>query len=156
MPIGTPTPEDREFIRIALEEAQAGFEEGGVPVGAVMIEDGEVLARGRNRRVQDGNPVSHGETDCMKNAGRRPDYSKITMYTTLSPCMMCTGTILQFGIRRLVIGEVKNFAGNVEFLSERGVDVVILHDEACIDLMSRFIEIRPELWYEDIAGNERV
>ncbi len=156
MPIGTPTPEDREFMRLAFEEAQAGFDEGGVPVGAVMVENGELVARGRNRRVQDENPVSHGETDCMKNAGRRPDYSKITMYTTLSPCMMCTGTILQFGIRRVVIGEAKNFAGNIEFLSERGVEVVLLHDEACIELMSRFIDTRPDLWFEDIAGNERV
>jgi cytosine deaminase len=90
----------------------------------------------------------------MKNAGRRPDYSGVTMYTTLSPCMMCTGTILQFGIRRVVIGEAKNFAGNIEFLSERGVEVVLMHDEACIELMSRFIEERPDLWYEDIAGNE--
>jgi len=90
----------------------------------------------------------------MKNAGRRPDYSKITMYTTLSPCMMCTETILQFGSRRMVIGEAKNFAGNIEFLSERGVEVVLVHDEDCIELMARFIEERPDLWYEDIAGNE--
>ena len=156
MPIGTPTPEDREFMRLAFEEAQFGFDEGGVPVGALMVEHGEVVARGRNRRVQDANPVSHGETDCMKNAGRRPDYSNITMYTTLSPCMMCTGTILQFGIPRIVIGEAKNFAGNIEFLSGRGVEVVLLHDEACIELMSRFIDTRPDLWFEDIAGNEGV
>ena len=155
MPIGTPTPEDREFMRVAYEEARAGFDEGGVPVGAAMVENGRVVARGRNRRVQDENPVSHGETDCMKNAGRRSDYSRVTMFTTLSPCMMCTGTILQFGIRRVVIGEAKNFAGNIEFLSERGVEVVLLHDEACIELMSSFIGARPDLWFEDIAGNER-
>ena len=130
------------------------YEAGGVPVGAVMVENGTIIGRGHNRRVQDANPVSHGETDCMKNAGRRPDYSGVTMYTTLSPCMMCTGTILQFGIPRVVIGEAENFAGNIEFLSERGVEVVLMHDEDCIDLMSRFIEERPDLWYEDIAGNE--
>ena len=154
MPLGTPTAEDRGFMREAHAEALASYEAGGVPVGAVMVENGEIIGRGHNRRVQDSNPVSHGETDCMKNAGRRPDYSRVTMYTTLSPCMMCTGTILQFGIHRVVIGEAKNFAGNIEFLSERGVEVVLMHDEACIGLMSRFIEERPDLWYEDIAGNE--
>ena len=153
MPLGTPTPEDRDFMREAYAQARASYEAGGVPVGAVMVENGEVIGRGHNRRVQDANPVSHGETDCMKNAGRRPDYSGVTMYTTLSPCMMCTGTILQFAIRRVVIGEAKNFAGNIEFLSERGVEVVLMHDEACIELMSRFIEERPDLWCEDIAGN---
>ena len=153
MPLGTPTAEDRGFMREAHAEALASYEAGGVPVGAVMVENGAIIGRGHNRRVQDSNPVSHGETDCMKNAGRRPDYSRITMYTTLSPCMMCTGTILQFGIRRVVVGEAKNFAGNIEFLSERGVEVVLLHDEACIELMSRFIDERPDLWYEDIAGN---
>ena len=154
MSLGTPTAEDRDFMREAHAEALASYEAGGIPVGAVMVESGTIIGRGHNRRVQDSNPVSHGETDCMKNAGRRPDYSRVTMYTTLSPCMMCTGTILQFGIRRVVIGEAKNFAGNIEFLSERGVEVVLVHDEACIELMARFIEERPDLWYEDIAGNE--
>jgi cytosine deaminase len=119
-----------------------------------MVEDGAIIGRGRNRRVQEGNPVSHGETDCMKNAGRRSDYSRVTMYTTLSPCMMCTGTILQFGIQRVVIGEDRNFPGNIDFLSERGVEVVLLDDRDCIELMSKFIAERPELWYEDISGNK--
>ncbi len=145
--------DDRRFMRLAYEEAQTGYREGGVPVGAVMVEGGVVVGRGHNRRVQDGNPLSHGETDCMKNAGRRPDYSKVTMYTTLSPCMMCAGTIVQFGIRRVVIGEAENFSGNVEFLRERGVEVVLLDDAECKALMSRFIAERPELWFEDIAGD---
>lgn len=145
---------DREFMALAFDEAKAGYEEGGVPVGAVMVKEGRAVGRGRNRRVQDGNPVSHGETDCMKNAGRRPDYSKITMYTTLSPCMMCSGTIVQFGIKRVVIGEAQNFEGNIDFLRERGVEVLVLNDERCIELMSRFIRERPDLWFEDIAGNE--
>ena len=98
--------------------------------------------------------MSHGETDCMKNAGRRPDYSKVTMYTTLSPCMMCTGTIIQFGIGRVVIGEDKNFSGNIDFLRERGVEVTLLDHADCIALMKKFIAERPDLWYEDIAGNE--
>ncbi len=150
---GNATESDHAFMALALEEAQMGYDEGGVPVGAVMVEDGEIIGRGRNRRVQDGNPVSHGETDCMKNAGRRSDYSRVTIYTTLSPCMMCTGTILQFGIPRVVIGEHTNFAGNIDFLRERGVEVVVLNDRDCIELMSTFIAERPELWYEDISGN---
>jgi len=140
-------------MREAYAEALASYEAGGVPVGAVMVENGAIIGRGHNRRVQDANPVSHGETDCMKNAGRRSDYSRVTMYTTLSPCMMCAGTILQFGIRRVVVGEAQNFAGNLEFLSERGVEVVLMHDETCTALMTRFIKERPDLWYEDIAGN---
>jgi len=150
----TSEAEDRKFMKLAYEEAQAGFNEGGVPVGAVMVDNGAVIGRGHNRRVQDDNPVSHGETDCMKNAGRRPDYSEVTMYTTLSPCMMCAGTIIQFGIGRVVVGEERNFAGNIDFLRSRGVAVTLLDDADCIELMSRFIRERPELWYEDIAGNE--
>lgn len=154
MPADTESENDKKFMRLAFEEALAGYREGGVPVGAVMVENGKVIARGRNRRVQDDNPVSHGETDCMKNAGRRPDYSKVTMYTTLSPCMMCTGTILQFGLGRVVIGEDKNFPGNIGLLKERGVDVTLLDDPECIQLMKSFISERPDLWNEDIAAKE--
>ncbi|MDH3316724.1 MAG: nucleoside deaminase [Gammaproteobacteria bacterium] len=154
MPADTSAEDDKRFMRLAYDEAKAGYEEGGVPVGAVMVENGKVVGRGRNRRVQDDNPVSHGETDCMKNAGRRRNYSNTTMYTTLSPCMMCTGTIIQFGIGRVVVGENKNFPGNIDFLKERGVDVVLLNDADCIELMTKFIAERPDLWYEDIAGNE--
>lgn len=150
----TSTTDDQRFMKLAYDEARAGYDEGGVPVGAVMVENGEVIGSGRNRRVQDGNPVSHGETDCMKNAGRRPDYSRVTMYTTLSPCMMCAGTIIQFGIGRVVVGEDENFPGNIDFLEARGVDVTLLDDRDCKDLMKKFIKERPDLWYEDIAGNE--
>lgn len=143
--------DDKKFMNVAYEEAKAGYDEGGVPVGAVMVENGKLIGRGHNRRVQDGNPVSHGETDCMKNTGRRPGYSGVTMYTTLSPCMMCAGTIVQFGIGRVVVGEDKNFPGNIEFLRSRGVEVTLLDDQDCIDLMSKFIAERPDLWYEDIA-----
>jgi cytosine/creatinine deaminase len=146
--------DDIKFMKFAYQEAKDGYEEGGVPVGAVMVEDGQIIGRGRNRRVQDGNPISHGETDCMKNAGRRPGYSNVTMYTTLSPCMMCAGTIIQFGIGRVVIGEDQNFAGNIDFLRSRGVEVMLLDDQDCKDLMEKFIEERPDLWYEDIAGRE--
>jgi cytosine/creatinine deaminase len=109
------------------------------------------VAQGHNRRVQDGDPIAHGEMDCLRRAGRRPHYRHTTLYTTLSPCMMCAGTILQFGIPRVVVGERANFAGNCDLIAERGVDVVLLDDPDCIDLMARFIRERPDLWNEDIA-----
>ncbi|MFQ5785455.1 MAG: nucleoside deaminase [Alphaproteobacteria bacterium] len=146
-----PTDDDVKFMKLAYEEAGQGFDEGGVPVGSVMVEDGELLARGRNKRVQEGDPIAHGEMDCIRKAGRRPGYGHVTLYTTLAPCMMCTGTILQFGIPRVVVGENRNFAGNLDFLSEQGVEVVLMDDGDCIALMERFIAERPELWNEDIA-----
>lgn len=151
MPFVDSTEDDRRFMALALDEARAGYEEGGVPVGAVMAAAGKLLARGHNRRVQEGDPIAHGEMDCLRRAGRRPHYRDVTLYTTLSPCMMCAGTILQFGIPRVVVGERVNFDGNSDFLAERGVDVALLNDAVCIDLMSRFIREKPELWNEDIA-----
>lgn len=151
MPFVEPTANDCSFMRIALEEARQGYHEGGVPVGSVLVENGRSVAQGHNRRVQEGDPIAHGEMDCLRRAGRRPHYRNTVLYTTLSPCMMCTGTILQFGIPRVVVGERSNFEGHCEFLAERGVDVVLLHDPDCIDLMARFIRERPELWNEDIA-----
>ena len=151
MPRTEATSDDVTFMKLALEEALAGFDEGGVPVGSVMVEDGRVLARGRNKRVQDGDPIAPGEMDCLRAAGRRRHYRNTTLYTTLSPCMMCTGAILQFDIPRVVVGENRNFEGNIAFLSERGVEVVLMDDQACIDLMERFVRERPELWNEDIA-----
>jgi len=145
---------DQKYMDLARAQALTGYQEGGVPVGAVMVRDGEVVGQGYNRRVQDANPVSHGETDCMKNAGRRRDYAEITMYTTLSPCLMCAGTIVQFGIRRVVVGEARNFPGNLDFLRERGVEVLLMDDPQCIEMMTRFIAERPDLWFEDIAGND--
>ena len=139
-------------MQLALAEARQSHAGGGIPVGAVMVENRQVIGRGHNRRVQDDNPVSHGETDCMKNAGRRPSYAGVTMYTTLSPCMMCSGTIGEFGIPRVVIGEAENFPGNIDFLRGHGVEVMVMNDPSCIDLMSRFIAERPDLWYVDIAG----
>ena len=148
--------DDERFMSLALEEASTSDKEGGVPVGAVMIEDGKVVGRGHNRRVQDANPVSRGETDCMKNAGRRADYAAVTMYTTLSPCMMCSGTIVQFGMPRVVIGEAQNFTGNIAFLRDHGVEVVVIDDPNCIQMMREFIAQSPDLWFEDIAGKKRV
>lgn len=151
MPRTVATSDDVTFMAMAFEEAQAGFREGGVPVGSVLVEDGRVLARGRNKRVQEGDPIAHGEMDCLRAAGRRAHYRNTTLYTTLSPCMMCAGAILQFDIPRVVVGENRTFEGNIPFLAERGVEVVLLDDEACIALMARFVRERPELWNEDIA-----
>ena len=151
MPFVEPTEDDQKYMRLALEEAQCGYGEGGVPVGSVLVEDGRLVARGHNRRVQEGDPIAHGEMDCLRRAGRRPHYQGTVLYTTLSPCMMCTGAILQFGIPRVVVGERSNFEGHCDFLAERGVDVVLLDDPDCIGLMARFIRERPELWNEDIA-----
>ncbi len=151
MPLVEATPEDRKFMRLALQEARRGYDEGGVPVGSVMVAAGTVLTKGHNRRVQDGDPIAHGEMDCLRRAGRRPHYRDVTLYTTLSPCMMCAGTILQFGVPRVVIGEQDNFAGNADFLAERNVDVILLDDADCIALMRLFIDEKPDLWNEDIA-----
>jgi cytosine/creatinine deaminase len=151
MPFVAPTEQDQEFMRVALAEARRGYDEGGVAVGSVLVENGRLVAQGHNRRVQDGDPIAHGEMDCLRRAGRRPHYRNTVLYTTLSPCMMCTGAILQFEIPRVVVGERSTFEGNCDFLAERGVDVVVLHDPGCIDLMARFIRERPELWNEDIA-----
>jgi cytosine/creatinine deaminase len=146
-----PTDDDHKPMRVALEEARRGDDEGGVPVGSVLVENGRPVAQGHNRRVQGGDPIAHGEMDCLRRAGRRPHYRDTTLYTTLSPCMMCGGTILQFGIPRVVVGERANFKGNCDFFAERGVDSVLLDDPDCIDLMARFIRERPDAWNEDIA-----
>ena len=151
MPIIEPSEDDRGFMRRAYREAKTGYDEGGLPIGAVMVENGEVVGAGRNRRVQEGDPIAHGEMDCLRRAGRRRHYKTITLYTTLSPCMMCAGAILQFGIGRVVVGEDKNFSGNIGFLSARGVAVALLRDPDCIELMGRFIREHPEIWNEDIA-----
>ncbi len=147
---------DQKFLKQAYLEALAGYEEGGIPVGAVMVQDGEVIARGRNKRVQQGDPIIHGETDCLRNAGIIANYSDIDLYTTLSPCMMCAGAIMHFGINRVVVGEDQNFPGNIAFLRDNGVEVVLADDQKCKALMSKFIEQRHDLWFEDIAGNEEV
>jgi cytosine deaminase len=142
-----------EFMRLAFEEALNSYNEGGIPVGAVIVENDKVIAWGHNRRVQNGDPVSHGEIDCIRSAGRRSRYDDVTLYTTLSPCMMCSGAIVQFGIKKVVVGENKNFSGNIEFLEKNGVEVLLLNDSECERLMKRFIMDNPELWDEDVAGN---
>ena len=147
---------DRQFLCAAYEQALKSYREGGLPIGAVMTENGTIIAAGHNRRVQSQDPIAHGEMDCFRAAGRRPRYDTVTLYTTLSPCMMCAGTIVQFGVKRVVIGEARNFPGNPDFLRAHGVKVEIADDAECIELMSRFIREKPELWDEDIAGRNHV
>jgi len=117
----------------------------------VLAKGEELIAQGRNQRVQRGDPIAHGEMDCLRKAGRQTSYRDMTLYTSLSPCMMCSGTIVQFGITRVVVGENINFGGNEDFLQERGIEVIVANDPDCIDLMKRFIDEKPELWAEDIA-----
>ncbi len=145
---------DKKFLKIAYDEAKAGFEEGGCPIGAVLARGQDLISRGRNQRVQKDDPIAHGEMDALRNAGRQKSYRGMTLYTSLSPCMMCTGTIIQFGIGRVVIGENKTFGGNEELLRSRGVDLVIAEDPDCIALMELFIKEKPELWAEDIAEDD--
>ena len=142
---------DRKFLRIAYEEALAGFNEGGCPIGSVLARGESLVSQGRNQRVQGGDPIAHGEMDALRKAGRQKTYRDTTLYTSLSPCMMCSGTIVQFGIPRVVIGENQTFGGNEEFLRSRGVEIEVVNDADCIALMTRFIEEKPELWAEDIA-----
>lgn len=142
---------DVKFLRMAYDEALAGYNEGGCPIGSVLAEGDRLIAQGRNQRVQGGDPIAHGEMDCLRKAGRQKSYSKMTIYTSLSPCMMCSGTIVQFGIPRVVIGENTTFGGNEDFLRERGIEVIVADDADCIALMTRFIAEKPELWAEDIA-----
>jgi len=145
-----------EQLAVAVAEARAGLAEGGIPIGAALIVDGAVLARGHNKRIQLGSPTRHGETDCLENAGRQPAtvYQRATMVTTLSPCDMCTGAILLYKIPRVIIGENQTFFGGEDYLRSRGVDVVVVDDEECIQLMRDFIEQRPSLWNEDIGEED--
>ena len=149
-------PSDTAFLAQAFDQAQKSYDEGGLPIGAAMVENGALIGVGHNRRVQDGDPTAHGEMDCFRRVGRRPDYRGVSLYTTLSPCMMCAGTIVQFGIGRVVVGEDESFPGNIGFLREHGVEVVLARDARCTELMQRFIRERPALWNEDIAGRENV
>jgi cytosine deaminase len=140
-----------QFLAAAYDEALASYQAGGLPIGSVLVRNGKILGRGHNQRVQKSDPIAHGEMDCLRNAGRQRSYRDTVIYTTLSPCMMCTGTIIQFKIPTVVIGESVNFAGNKDLLQSRGVTVIDLNDARCIDLMARFIREKPELWNEDIA-----
>jgi cytosine deaminase len=141
------------FLQAAIDEARLGLDEGGIPIGSVLVHQGKILGRGHNRRVQSGSPTLHGEMDALENAGRQPAavYRESVLYTTLSPCAMCSGAILLYGIPRVVIGENQTFLGEEELLRSRGVQLVVLQDEECIRMMQDFITSHPELWNEDIG-----
>jgi len=140
-------------MKEALNEAENGLDEGGIPIGSVLVIDGKIVGRGHNRRVQKGSPILHAEMDCFENAGRlkASDYKKAVLYSTLSPCDMCSGASLLYKIPKIVIGENITFQGPEEYLKSRGVELEILNDESCIELMQKFIEEHPELWNEDIG-----
>lgn len=145
--------DEATFLEAAIEEARRGRDEGGIPIGSVLVIDGEIVGRGHNRRVQQGSVVLHAEMDALENAGRRPaaDYARATLYSTLSPCDMCSGAALLYGIRRVVVGEHRTFVGPEDHLSARGVEVVVVDDSRCVDLMTGFIDAEPHLWNEDIG-----
>jgi len=142
-----------KFLLAAFDEAKKGLEEGGIPIGSVLVIDGKILGRGHNRRVQKGSAILHAEMDCFENAGRlkASDYSRATLYSTLSPCDMCSGTVLLYKIPKVVIGENKTFRGPEDYLRSRGVEIKILNDPECIKLMEDFISKNPALWNEDIG-----
>jgi cytosine deaminase len=141
------------FLDAAVAEAAAGLAEGGIPIGSVLVHEGRIVGRGHNRRVQKGSAILHGEMDALENAGRLPAsvYAKSIIYTTLSPCAMCSGAILLYGIRRVIVGENRTFMGEEALLRSRGVEVQVVQDARCIEMMQRFIAQRPALWNEDIG-----
>lgn len=142
-----------EFLQAAIDEAKLGLSEGGIPIGSVIVHNRKIIGRGHNRRVQKGSVILHGEMDAFENAGRQPAsvYRECTLYTTLSPCPMCSGAMILYGIPKVVIGENKTFLGDEELLKSRGIEVEVVNDETCIDMMNDFIEKNSELWNEDIG-----
>jgi creatinine deaminase len=145
--------EHQEFMRAAIEEAKLGLAEGGIPIGSVLVIDNKIVGRGHNRRVQKDSAILHAEMDCLENAGRlsAKDYRKSTLYSTLSPCDMCSGAALLYGIPTIVVGENRNFQGPEDYVRSRGVNLIIMDDKECISMMDDFIKDRPELWNEDIG-----
>ncbi len=141
------------FMQAAIEEAQLGLAEGGIPIGSVLVHDGRIIGRGHNRRVQEGSVIKHGEMDALENAGRQPAslYREAVLYTTLSPCPMCSGAILLYGIRKVIVGENQTFMGDEELLRSRGVNVDVLQNHTCVAMMEHFIADQPQLWNEDIG-----
>lgn len=139
------------FLEEALAEARKGLASGGIPIGSVLARGGKVIGRGHNQRVQKGDPMAHAEIDCLRDAGRIGGYEGTTIYSTLMPCYLCSGAVVQFGIKKVVAGESRTFAGGAEFMREHGVEVVDLDDQQCVEMMSRFIAEKPALWNEDIG-----
>jgi cytosine/creatinine deaminase len=152
----SPEELDRFYLGLAIEQARTGWDEGGVPIGAALVHRGQVLAVGRNRRVQMGSAIRHGETDCLERAGRQPArvYRSSVLYTTLSPCWMCAGAALLYEIPRIVIGENRSFSVSEDLLRARGVELTVVDDAECVELMRRMIAERPAIWYEDIGEED--
>lgn len=138
-------------MKAAVDEAKQGLAEGGIPIGSVLVKDGKIIGRGHNRRVQKGSPTLHAEIDCLENAGRVGSYKNTVLYSTLMPCYLCSGAVVQFGIKKVVVGESVTFPGGPEFMREHGVEVTDLNLEECVNLMKEFIQKNPELWNEDIG-----
>lgn len=139
------------FMEAAIAEARKGLAEGGIPIGSVLVRDGKILGKGHNQRVQKNDPMTHAETDCLRNAGRIGSYKGATLYSTLMPCYMCAGTVVQFGIKRVVVGESKTFSGAPDFMRSHGVEVIDMNNQDCIQMMESFIHEKPDLWNEDIG-----
>lgn len=142
-----------DFMQAAINEARKGLDEGGIPIGSVLVHDGKIVGRGHNRRVQKGSAILHGEMDALENSGRKPAsfYRECEIYTTLSPCSMCTGAILLYGIPKVIIGENETFLGEEELLKSKGVEVIVMNDDTCKTMMNAFIKAQPQLWNEDIG-----
>jgi creatinine deaminase len=140
-----------KFLDAAISEAKQGLSEGGIPIGSVLIRDGKIIGRGHNKRVQDGDPVTHAEIDCLRNAGRVGNYSDTVLYSTLMPCYLCAGAVVQFGIKKVYAGEDETFAGAKEFMESHGVEVINLQSDECKAMMRQFIAENPKLWFEDIG-----
>ena len=139
------------FMKAAIQEAKKGLDEGGIPIGSVLVKDGKIVGQGHNRRVQSNDPIMHAEIDCLRNAGRIGKYEKSVLYSTLMPCFLCAGAVVQFGIKKVIVGESETFDGAKKFMEEHGVEVIDLNLYECKKLMKKFIQTKPELWKEDIG-----
>ncbi len=139
------------FLQAAIEEARQGWDEGGIPIGSVLVRDGKIIGRGHNQRVQKGDPITHAEIDCLRNAGRIGNYKNTVLYSTLMPCYLCAGAAVQFGIKKVVVGESRTFPGAEAFMKQHGIEVINMDNQECVDLMERMIREKPDLWNEDIG-----
>jgi len=140
-----------EYLKAAINEAKIGLSEKGIPIGSVLVKDGKIVGRGHNKRVQDNDPMTHAEIDCLRNAGRVGSYKGAVLYSTLMPCYLCAGAVVQFGIKKVYAGESKTFSGAREFMESHGVEVIDMNSAECVDMMNKFIEENPKLWNEDIG-----
>ncbi|HEX4796300.1 MAG TPA: nucleoside deaminase [Humisphaera sp.] len=150
-PTAAEAAADAQFLAAAVEEARKGLDEGGLPIGSVLVRQGQIIGRGHNRRVQNGDPMAHAEINCLTQAGRQATYHDTTLYSTLMPCFLCSGAVVQFGIPRVVVGESVNFPGAPDLMRSKGIEVIDLHDPECVRLMADFIREHPKLWNEDIG-----